>query len=48
MRSTRPPANGAKHIEAKMMMDDVPGAVENMCRKSLNTAARKLPPASGA
>ena len=44
-RSTKLPANGARHIEAKMMMDEVPGAVENMCSRLLKTAARKPPPA---
>ena len=46
MRSTNPPAKGAKTIEAKMMIEEVPGAVENMCRKLPKTPLQKLPPVS--
>ncbi len=44
IRSTRLPANGARHIEAKMMIDDVPGAVENMWNRFAKAAAKKPPP----
>ena len=45
-RSTRWPAKGAQTIDAKMMIELSPPAVENMWRKLLNASYRNPPDAS--